>query len=93
MLCVFHGITEEVLDKCSRKILGKIVATVIDTALGLFEVELGVVIVGLDAVVVAPLEIGRAVLTAECEFAPPYLSFLLELNEFFDCIVLHSCKC
>jgi hypothetical protein len=33
------------------------------------------------------------VFTAECELAPSYLSFLLELNEFFDCIVLHSCKC
>ena len=93
MLCVFHGITEESLHECSCKLLGKIIAAVIDTTLGLFEVEFGIVVVGLDTVVIAPLEVCRAVLTAECEFAPPYLSFLLELNEFFDCIVLHSCTC
>ncbi|MCH3980994.1 MAG: hypothetical protein LKE41_03580 [Prevotella sp.] len=85
--------TENTLDERSCKLLGEVVSAVIDTALGLFEVELGVVVIGLDAMVVAPLEVCRAVLTTECELAPSYLSFLHELNEFFDCIVLHSCKC
>ena len=87
MLCFFHGITEENLHECSCKFLCKVVASVIDTALSLFEVELSVIVIGLDAVVVAPLQIGFSVFTAECELAPSYLSFLLELNEFFDCIV------
>jgi hypothetical protein len=80
MLCVFHGITDESLHKRSCKLLGKVVAAVIDTTLGLFEVELCVVVVRFDTVVITPLEISRAVFTAECELAPPNLSFQLELN-------------
>ena len=41
--------------------------------------------------VVAPLEIGFPVVTVQCELASSYLAVLFELNEFFDCIVLHSC--
>ena len=70
----------------------KLVAVVIDSALGLLKIELSVVVVRLDAVVVAPLEVCRAMVTAQCELAPSYLAVLLELNEFFDCIILHSCN-
>ena len=83
----YHCIWGDRLYERLCKLLCKVVASVIDTALSLFEVELSVVVVGLDAVVVAPLQIGLSVFTAECELAPSYLSFLLELNEFFDCIV------
>ena len=63
MLCVFHGIAEESLHKCSCKLLCEVVSAVIDTALGFIEVEFSVVVIGLDTVVVAPLEVCRAVLT------------------------------
>ena len=76
------------LDDGSGKLLRELVAPVIDTALCLFEVELSIVVVRLEAVVVAPLQIGFSVVTAQCELAPSYLAVLFELNEFFDCIVL-----
>ena len=66
----------------------KLVAVVIDTALRLLKEELSVVVVGLYAVVVAPLEVSRTMVTAQCELAPSYLAVLLELNEFFDCMTL-----
>ena len=75
------------LDDSSGKLFRELVASVIDTALSLFEVELSIVVIRLDAVIVAPLKIGFAVVTAQCELAPSYFAVLFELNEFFDCIV------
>ena len=74
------------------KVILRICYTMASAKASANKIELSVVVVGLDSVVVAPLEVCRTVVTAQCELAPSYLAVLLELNEFFDCIVLHSCN-